>query len=153
MSDLKQHRILVVDDEEPIRTLITDLLEDKGYHVLTAADGEAALIAAITDHPDLILLDIRMPKMDGMQTCAKLRANPVTADIPVIFLTAFNSSEWLDQAIDVGANDFLGKPIHTVEMLVRVRAMLQTRNIPDKVERFGKYIETMKTLRSQAKKP
>jgi len=152
MSDVKQPRILVVDDEAPIRILLTDLLEEKGYAVLTAVDGAAALDCAITQQPDLILLDICMPGMEGMEVCAKLRKNPVTKNIPVIFLTAFNSDERLEQAIDMGANDFLGKPINSIELNVRIKAMLQTRHIPDEVERFSEYIQTMKNLRSQAAK-
>ena len=153
MSDVKQPRILVVDDEAPIRILLTDLLEDKGYAVLTAGDGAAAIDCAIAQQPDLILLDICMPGMEGMEVCAKLRKNPITRTIPVIFLTAFNSDERLEQAIDMGANDFLGKPINSVELNVRIKAMLQTRHIPDEVERFSEYIQTMKTLRSQTAKP
>jgi len=152
MSDAKQPRILVVDDEAPIRILLTDLLEEKGYVVLTAVDGASALDCAITQQPDLILLDICMPGMEGMEVCAKLRKNPVTKNIPVIFLTAFNSDERLEQAIDMGANDFLGKPINSIELNVRIKAMLQTRHIPDEVERFSEYIQTMKNLRSQAGK-
>ena len=152
MSDAKQPRILVVDDEAPIRILLTDLLEEKGYVVLTAVDGASALDCAITQQPDLILLDICMPGMEGMEVCAKLRKNPVTKNIPVIFLTAFNSDERLEQAIDMGANDFLGKPINSIELNVRIKAMLQTRHIPDEVERFSEYIQTMKNLRSQAAK-
>ena len=153
MSEVKQPRILVVDDEAPIRLLLTDLLEEKGYTVLTAADGAAAIDCAIAQQPDLILLDICMPDMEGMEVCAKLRKNPITRTIPVIFLTAFNSDERLEQAIDMGANDFLGKPINSVELNVRIKAMLQTRHIPDEVERFSEYIQTMKTLRSQTAKP
>ena len=152
MSAGKQHRILVVDDEVAMRALLTDLLEDQGYQVLTAVDGEAALLSAITEQPDLILLDICMPGMDGMEACAKLRNNPVTSDIPVIFLTAFDTDERLEQAIDTGANDFLGKPINSIELKVRIKAMLQTRHIPDESERLSEYIETMKTLRAQAGK-
>ena len=138
MNDAKQSRILVVDDESAIRILLTDLLEEKGYQVLT---------------PDLILLDICMPKMEGMAVCARLRQNPVTRHIPVIFLTAFNTNERLEQAIDMGGNDFLGKPINSVELHIRIKAMLQTRHIPDEVERFTEYLETMKSLRDDPRKP
>ena len=153
MSEVKQYRILIVDDEAPIRMLLRDLLEDKGYTVLEAVNGEAALVTAITEQPDLMLLDICMPEMGGMETCAKLRKNPVTRNIPVIFLTAFNSDDRLEQAIDMGGNDFLGKPINSIELNVRIQAMLQTRHITDEVERFSEYIETMKTMRAQAKQP
>ena len=149
MSTAEPHRILVVDDDPNIVFLLTSLLEEKGYHVLTAANGEIALDCAITDSPDLILLDINLPHLDGMKVCAKLRKNPVTRQIPVIFLTGNNSSDRLEQAIDVGANDFLGKPISSVELFVRIKAMLQTRHILDTAERMTEYIETMKSLRTQ----
>ena len=149
MSTAEQHRILVVDDDPNIVFLLTSLLEEKGYHVLTAANGEIALDCAITDSPDLILLDINLPHLDGMKVCAKLRKNPVTRQIPVIFLTGNNSSDRLEQAIDVGANDFLGKPISSVELFVRIQAMLQTRHISDTAERMTEYIEMMKRLRPQ----
>ena len=149
MSTAEPHRILVVDDDPNIVFLLTSLLEEKGYHVLTAANGEIALDCAITDSPDLILLDINLPHLDGMRVCAKLRKNPVTRQIPVIFLTGNNSSDRLEQAIDVGANDFLGKPISSVELFVRIQAMLQTRHISDTAERMTEYIEMMKRLRPQ----
>ena len=149
MSTAEQHRILVVDDDPNIVFLLTSLLEEKGYHVLTAANGEIALDCAITDSPDLSLLDINLPHLDGMRVCAKLRKNPVTRQIPVIFLTGNNSSDRLEQAIDVGANDFLGKPISSVELFVRIQAMLQTRHISDTAERMTEYIEMMKRLRPQ----
>ena len=150
MSALLQERILVVDDDANIRALLTVLLENEGYQVLTAADGEASLPMAAAEKPDLILLDIRMPKMDGLQACDRLRANPETQKIPIIFLTAFNSHDRLEQAIEMGADDFLGKPIDALELRVRIRAMLQTRNIPSEMERLGEYIKTVKALRAQA---
>ena len=135
MSALLRERILVVDDDANIRALLTVLLENEGYQVLAAADGEAGILTATLEQPDLILLDIRMPKMDGLEACDKLRANPATHAIPVIFLTAFNSHDRLEQAI---------------ELRIRIRAMLQTRNIPGEMERLGEYIKTVKALRAQA---
>lgn len=149
MSALLRERILVVDDDANIRTLLTVLLEDEGYQVLTAADGEAALTIAGAEHPDLILLDIRMPKMDGLQVCDKLRTNPDTHSIPVIFLTGFNSHDRMEMAIEMGGDDFLGKPVNAIELRIRIRAMLQTRSIPGEMERLGEYIKTVKNLRAQ----
>ena len=150
MTDVKKSRILVVDDDPAIVFLLSNLLEDKGYAVLTAADGAIALDCAITDHPDLILLDILLPDMEGMEVCAKLRQNPVTHDIPIIFLTAYNTEDRLEEAMDMGGDDFLGKPINVVELTVRIQAMLQTRNITDEFVRHNEYINTIKTLRAQS---
>ena len=140
----------MVDDEPPILKLLTYHLEKAGYQTLAATDGEAALVLAITEKPDLIVLDVSMPQMDGMQTCAKLRTNPITNHIPVLFLTVLNSSDRLDQAMDMGANDFLGKPIDIVEVQVRIQALLETKNIADPVQRHEQYIRTMNALRAKA---
>ena len=149
MSAMLRERILVVDDDANIRSLLTVLLEDEGYQVLTAGDGEAAITTATAEHPDLILLDIRMPKMDGLQVCDKLRTNPETHGIPVIFLTGFNTHDRLELAMEMGGDDFLGKPINAIELRVRIRAMLQTRSIPGEMDRLGEYIKTVKALREQ----
>ena len=153
MTDAKKSRILVVDDDPSIIFLVSNLLEDKGYEVLTAATGTIALDCAITDNPDLILLDILLPDMEGMEVCAKLRKNPVTSKIPIIFLTAYNTEDRLEEAIDMGGDDFLGKPINIIELTVRIQAMLQTRNIADEYERHNDYIKKVQTLRAQSAKP
>ena len=153
MSAENQFRILVVDDDPKIVFMLTNLLEDNGYQVVTAANGEVALDCAAIDHPDLVLLDVGLPDMDGTEVCAKLRRNPLTRSIRVIFLTAFSSDERLEQAIDMGGDDFLIKPVNGAELLLRIRALLQTRNIPDEIERLSEYIETMNTLRGQVGTP
>ena len=152
MTDVTKSRILVVDDDPTIVLLLSNLLEDKGYEVLTAANGAVAIDTAITDHPDLMLLDILLPDMEGMAVCAKLRQNPVTSSIPIIFLTAYNTEDRLEEAMDMGGDDFLGKPINRIELLVRIQAMLQTRHIADEFVRHNEYITTIKTLRAQLAK-
>jgi DNA-binding response OmpR family regulator len=116
-------RILIVEDETPMRTALRDVLEAEGYRVLTAADGESGLQRAIEEKPDLILLDIMMPKLDGYEVCAELRrlANPV----PVLMLTAKGQVEDRVTGLDAGADDYLVKPFSTEELLARVRALLR----------------------------
>lgn len=116
-------RILIVEDELPMRTALEDVLAAEGYRVLTAADGERGLQRAIEEKPDLILLDIMMPKLDGYAVCAELRrlANPV----PILMLTAKGQVEDRVQGLDAGADDYLVKPFSTEELLARVRAMLR----------------------------
>jgi len=116
-------RILIIEDELPMRTVLHDVLAGEGYRVLTAADGEAGLQRAIDEKPDLILLDIMMPKLDGYAVCAELRrlSNPV----PILMLTAKGQVEDRVQGLDVGADDYLIKPFSTDELLARVRAMLR----------------------------
>ncbi len=116
-------RILIIEDETPMRTALKDVLEGEGYRALTAADGEIGLRRAIEEKPDLILLDIMMPKLDGYTVCAELRrlANPV----PVLMLTAKGQIEDRVTGLDAGADDYLVKPFSTEELLARVRALLR----------------------------
>jgi DNA-binding response OmpR family regulator len=116
-------RILIVEDEKPMRTALSDALQAEGYHTLTAADGEAGLQSALEEKPDLLLLDIMLPKLDGLAVCAELRrrSNPV----PVLMLTAKGQIEDRVAGLDVGADDYLVKPFSTKELLARVRALLR----------------------------
>jgi DNA-binding response OmpR family regulator len=116
-------RILIIEDELPMRTALQDVLEGEGYRVLTAADGESGLRRAIAERPDIILLDIMMPKLDGYAVCAELRrlSNPV----PILMLTAKGQVEDRVQGLDAGADDYLVKPFSTEELLARVRAVLR----------------------------
>src|SRR5580765_5891788 len=116
-------RILIIEDETPMRTALADVLAGEGYRALTAADGEAGLRKAVEEKPDLILLDIMMPKLDGFAVCAELRrlADPV----PVLMLTAKGQVEDRVTGLDAGADDYLVKPFSTDELLARVRALLR----------------------------
>jgi len=116
-------RILIIEDETPMRTALADLLASEDYRVITAADGESGLQRALDEKPDLVLLDIMMPKLDGFQVCAELRRleNPV----PVLMLTAKGQIEDRVVGLDAGADDYLVKPFSTEELLARVRALLR----------------------------
>ena len=120
---MSTERILIVEDELPMRTALQDVLTAEGYRVLTAADGESGLQRAIKEKPDLILLDIMMPKLDGYAVCAELRrlSNPV----PILMLTAKGQVHDRVQGLDAGADDYLVKPFSTEELLARVRALLR----------------------------
>ena len=116
-------RILIIEDETPMRTALADVLTGEGFRPLTAADGEIGLRKAVDDKPDLILLDVMMPKLDGFAVCAELRRlGHVT---PVLMLTAKGQIEDRVAGLDVGADDYLVKPFSTEELLARVRALLR----------------------------
>ena len=116
-------RILIIEDEAPMRTALADVLEGEGYRALAAADGEAGLQKAVTEKPDLILLDVMMPKLDGFAVCAELRR--LGHATPVLMLTAKGQIEDRVNGLDVGADDYLVKPFSTEELLARVRALLR----------------------------
>lgn len=116
-------RILIVEDETPMRTALADLFESENYRVLTAADGESGLERALREKPDLIVLDVMMPKLDGFALCAELRR--LAKDVPVLMLTAKGQVEDRVTGLDAGADDYLVKPFSTVELLARVRALLR----------------------------
>ena len=123
MVELFLERILIIEDETPMRTALADLLAAEGYRALTAADGESGLARALAEKPDLILLDVMMPKLDGFQVCAELRRLAMV--VPVLMLTAKGQIEDRVVGLDAGADDYLVKPFSTEELLARVRALLR----------------------------
>lgn len=116
-------RILVIEDEAPMRTVLKDILDAKGFRVMTAADGESGLNLALSEKPDLILLDIMLPKLDGFALCAQLQSLEIV--VPVLMLTAKGQVEDRVTGLDAGADDYLVKPFSTDELLARVRALLR----------------------------
>src|SRR5436190_17396714 len=114
-------RILIVEDELPMRTALQDCLAGEGFRVMTAADGESGLERALQEKPDLILLDVMMPRLDGFAMCAELRRLGHTA--PVLMLTAKGQIRDRVTGLDCGADDYLMKPFSTDELLARVRAL------------------------------
>ena len=123
--------VLVVEDEERSRRLMRDLLEAHGYRVSEAADGEEALRRIEAQPPDLILLDIMMPKMDGIEVCRRLQADERNWPIPVLLVTALNERAVRLRGIAAGATDFITKPVDTAEVLLRVRNALRTKQLYD----------------------
>lgn len=127
--------ILVVDDEPANRYLMEALLEPQGYTVLTAEDGEGALESFGKHQPDLLLLDIMMPKMDGIEVCRRLKNNPETRLTPVVLVSALAALDDRVRGLEAGADDFLTKPIERVELMARVRALLNLKAHTDELER------------------
>jgi DNA-binding response OmpR family regulator len=116
-------RILIVEDEAPMRTALQDCLASEGYRVLTAANGQTGLERAVQEKPDLVLLDIMMPRLDGYAVCAELRR--LSSPARILMLTAKGQIEDRVRGLDAGADDYLVKPFSTDELLARVRALLR----------------------------
>jgi two-component system phosphate regulon response regulator PhoB len=117
--------ILVVEDDDALTTLLTYNLEREGYRVLTAGDGEDALLLIEEQSPDLVLLDWMMPKVSGIEFCRRVRAQSETRNLPIIMLTARGEEEDRIRGLDTGADDYISKPFSMSELLARVRAVLR----------------------------
>lgn len=121
--------VLIVDDVPDNLAVLHDALDESGFTVLVANNGEAALFAALEAQPSIILLDAIMPGMDGFEVCRKLKANINTRHIPVIFMTGLTESEHLVAAFQAGGTDYVTKPVRSVEVLARIEAHLQTSRL------------------------
>jgi two-component system phosphate regulon response regulator PhoB len=117
--------ILVVEDEDALATLLQYNLEKEGYQVLTATDGEEALVAVEEKLPDLIVLDWMLPKVSGIEVCRRLRQRPETRNVPIIMLTARGEETDRIRGLDTGADDYVVKPVSMTELAARVRAVLR----------------------------
>jgi len=126
-------KVLVVDNHEEVLDLLSWFLRDEGYEVITATNGAKAIQLAKSENPNVILLDLRMPGLDGIQTCKWLKTMGKTRFIPIIMITGFADNKM--DAIEAGVDDFLNKPIDLVELSVRVRSILRPRYLADELER------------------
>ena len=134
-------KVLVVDDERQIRDLLGEFLEREGYEVLLSSAGEEAIELAERKIPHAILLDVKMPGIDGIEVCKRLKAEPKTQFIPVIMITGYVDNKMV--AIESGADDFVNKPIDLVELAVRVKSILRIRYLNDELKRSVAYIEEL----------
>lgn len=121
--------LLVVDDNEANRSLAQNSLEDEGYRVILAAGGAEGIAAFEREQPDCVLLDVRMPEIDGFTVCERIRRLPGGPDTPVIFLTALRDIDTFDRALRAGGDDFLTKPVRPTELVVRVQTALKLRRL------------------------
>jgi cyclic di-GMP phosphodiesterase len=127
--------ILVADDEPANRDLMAAFLEPQGYSVITASDGRETLELFARHQPDLLLLDINMPKLDGIEVCRRLKKNPETRLTPIVLVTALSALEDRVQGLEAGADDFLTKPVEHAELMARLRALLNLKAFTDELER------------------
>jgi CheY-like chemotaxis protein len=121
-------RVLIVDDEEEVRLSVGEFLETQGFVVVEAEDGEEALAKAFTEKPDLILLDLRLPKVDGYQVCQTLKGNPITSVIPIIMITALNTTPQKVKGIESGADDYVEKPFDLEELSARIKMVMRRQH-------------------------
>ena len=122
---MSEHRILVVDDESDVTELLEYKLEQEGYRVATLNDPLACIAKVREFEPELVLLDIMMPELSGIQLCRIIRADPITKDIPIIFLSARGEVEDRIKGLEAGAEDYISKPFNTNELLLRISKMLR----------------------------
>ena len=133
--------VLVVDDDQRNVRLIESILKGSGYRVLKAYNGEEALQVVEAEHPDLLVLDVMMPRVSGFELCQQLKGRYETRLLPVIMVTALNALEDKVQALEYGADDFLTKPINKLELLAKVRSVLRVKALQDELERRKSEIE------------
>ena len=136
-ESLPRRRVLVVDDEPNIRRLLEFHLLQAGYAVDTARDGWEALEQVRSRRPDLVLLDVMMPKLDGFEVAQRLRRDPRTSSSSIIMLTAKTDSADVVAGLDAGAEEYLGKPVDGMALVARVRSMLRIKALHDTVEAQG----------------
>ena len=129
-ATMASKRILIVDDTKELLQVISQRLKSWGYEVLTASTGEEGLRIASEQLPDLVLLDVMMPKLKGRDACARLKADPKTKHIPVIFLTALQLPDHVKAGLDVGADDYIVKPFEPDELKERIRLCLLRHSGP-----------------------
>ena len=134
--------ILVVDDNAANVRLLSDLLIVHGYRVRTAVDGDACLAAVAEKIPDLVLLDVIMPGMDGFMVCRTLRRDPRHQMLPIVLVTSLDPHGERVKGLDAGADDFLSKPIHAPELLARVRSLLRVKQLYDQVDAQARELAT-----------
>ncbi len=140
-------RILVVDDDHRNVRLMESILKSNGYEVLRAYDGKEALQVVGTDAPDLLLLDVMMPRMNGLEVCQRLRANRATRLLPIIMVTALNALDDRVEALEQGADDFVSKPINKIALLAKVRSILRVKSLQDELERTNEQLVRMQRFK------
>jgi putative two-component system response regulator len=135
--------VLVIEDDRTQRQMLTRLLEAASYEVVGLADGETGLRAVVEHQPDMVLLDLNLPRLDGFEVCKQLRADPATATLPVIIITGHTSTEDMVAALDAGADDFVTKPFQQVELLARMRSAFRLRRVMTSLERAAQIVAAL----------
>jgi CheY-like chemotaxis protein len=141
--DLSGSRVLIADDNDQNRELLDAYLANENYQILMARDGEETLQVVREQQPDLILLDIMMPRMSGYEVCEQLKADSEFSGIPVLIVTALNEMGDIEKAVAAGCDDFLTKPVNQLELKTRVRSLLKVSHLTSERDRLLAYLEEM----------
>jgi two-component system alkaline phosphatase synthesis response regulator PhoP len=137
------HRILIADDNAANRELLEAYLADFDCEIETAVDGKDTLDKVVSFNPDLLLLDVMMPKLSGFEVCRKIKDDPQTSGVMVLMVTALNELGDIERGVNAGTDDFLSKPINKIALVKRVSTMLKFKSVTDELERLRAYIREM----------
>jgi two-component system alkaline phosphatase synthesis response regulator PhoP len=148
-SESKSSRILIVDDNQQNCELLDAYLADEGYQIEMVYDGQQTLDAVARQQPDLILLDIMMPRLSGYEVCHRLKSSEETRTIPILMITALAEMSDIEKGIDAGADDFLTKPINKLELITRVRSLLRVRHLTNDYERLLEHVRNVESQRDE----
>ena len=148
-TESKASRILIVDDNQQNCELLDAYLADEGYQIEMVYDGQQTLDAVARQQPDLILLDIMMPRLSGYEVCHRLKSSEQTRAIPILMITALAEMSDIEKGIDAGADDFLTKPINKLELITRVRSLLRVRHLTNDYERLLEHVRNVESQRDE----
>jgi two-component system, OmpR family, alkaline phosphatase synthesis response regulator PhoP len=141
------NKILIADDNQPNCELLEAYLMGVDCEIAFAVDGLDTLNKVKSFQPDLILLDVMMPKLSGFEVCRKIKTDPTTCKIMVLMVTALNELGDIERAVQAGTDDFLPKPVNKFELVLRVEKMLKVKDMVDELERLRQYIESLEASR------
>ena len=141
-------KILVVDDNAQNLELLVAYLEGLDCQIATAADGRAALEKVQDDPPDLVVLDVMMPRMSGFEVCRKLKSDPQTREIPILMVTALTEMVDIERGVDSGTDDFISKPVNRLELMTRVKSLLRVRHLKNELERTLAYLSDVESTQA-----
>lgn len=139
-APVSDSKILIADDNVQNVELLEAYLADLGCETEVASDGQETLEKVKADQPDLILLDIMMPRISGFEVCKQLKSNPATRNIPILVVTALHETGDIERAVEAGTDDFLSKPVNKLELITRVKSLLRVRHLTNEVDRLLAYL-------------